>query len=115
MSTDLSTLIIELRQAVRQTPAGALVFVHVKHENGHRLTVCDLLVLTGGLRERSIWSRAADVPAGIGTTRRQIEHALTAAGHAYATTTSGLRGVWREAGAGSYLLRIHLHQARQRR
>ncbi|GAB4087317.1 hypothetical protein GCM10028784_39470 [Myceligenerans cantabricum] len=107
MSADLSTLIVELRQAVRLASAGALVFIHVRQNDGHRLTVCDLLVLSGGPQERSIWSRVADVPAAVGATRRQVEHALAAAGHTYATSASGLRGAWRQVAAGSYLLRIH--------
>ncbi|MBO0609897.1 hypothetical protein [Myceligenerans salitolerans] len=102
---DLHALIAQIRAAITQIPPGPDVVVHAIHGDGHALTACHLLAVSSG--ERPTARLAARLPAAIGTTMRQVEHALTASEYTYATTDLGLRGAWRATRSGTHILRVH--------
>lgn len=102
---DLHALIAQIRAAMTQIPPGPDVVVHAIHGPGHALTACHLLAVTTG--DRPTARLAARLTAAVGTTMRQVEHALTASGYSYATTDLGLRGAWRTTRSGTHVLRLH--------
>ncbi|MBE1877462.1 hypothetical protein [Myceligenerans pegani] len=104
-TADLHALIAQIRAAMTQIPPGPDVVVHAIHGPGHALVTCHLLTVTTG--DRPTASHPARLPAAVGTTMRQVEHALTASGYSYATTDLGLRGAWRATRSGAHLLRVH--------
>ncbi|MFD2796393.1 hypothetical protein ACFS27_22725 [Promicromonospora vindobonensis] len=104
-TTGIAELAREVERALVVLPRRVTVVVHVKQDDGGpTLSACDVWVVRDG--RSPIWSRHRELPAGIGLTMRQVEHAVLAAGHDFARTDLGLRGAWRKARANTYLLRL---------
>ena len=101
----IQQLASELERALALLPQRMIAVVHVKQQDGGlTLSECDVWFVRGG--RNPIWSRHRKLPAGLGLTMRQVEHAVLATGHDFVRTDLGLRGAWLRARADAYLLRL---------
>lgn len=104
-ATGIVHLAREIEQALAVLSRRTTAMVHVKQEPGSpALAACDVWVVHEG--QSSIWSRHRALPAGLGLTMRQVEHAVVTAGHDFARGSHGLRGAWLSPQPNTHLLRL---------